>query len=160
LDLTSTGSPQFAVIGYRYETSPDFTQIRVIAEIQMGRTAAANGGAAALDPFYRQQVTSIVLLREPSFEPAENVAKWSADDGKLAKAALSAAFSRLEQLIPLALDFRDSDIKAFTAKNHEKAFAAGYYGPLVARSADRPGETLIWVNGLLNVRPSDTTGAR
>jgi len=161
--LTSLKAPQFALVGYRYETSPDFTQIRVIAEIQLGRAGAMKGGAPALDPFYRQEVSSIVQLREPSFDPAENVAKWSIGEGKLAKAALASAFARFEQLIPFALSLGQADVKAITATGREKAFAAGYYGPLVERSPDRPGDILIWVNGLVNVQPSlagDPTAGR
>jgi len=154
LDVPTAESAQAAMITYRYETSPDFTQIRVIAEIELRLAGAKPGGKPVRDPSYRQQVSSIVLLREPSFEPAENVAKWSAGDGKLAKAALTSAFGRLEQLIPFALDLSESDLKAFTSKGREKAFAAGYYGPLIERRADRPGETLIWKDGLVNVQPS------
>jgi hypothetical protein len=147
------GPAQTAVISYRYETSPDLTQLRVIAEIQLER-AGEKSGAALGDPVYRQRVSSIVRLREPSFEPVENAVKWSAGDGELARVALTSAFGRLEQLIPFALDLSEADVKAFTAKGREKAFAAGYYGPLIERSADRPGETLIWVKGLVSVQPS------
>jgi hypothetical protein len=161
-DALPTESAQLAEITYRYETSPDFTQIRVIAQIQLERPGA-KAGAPVADAVYPQQVSSIVLLREPSFEPAENVAKWSDGDGRLARAALSSAFARLDQLIPFALDLSEADMKAFTAKGREKAFAAGYYGPLIERNADRPGETLLWKDGLVNVQQSaaeDVAGAR
>jgi len=152
--LAKLKSPQVALVGYRYEASPDFTQIRVIADLQLGRVGAMKGGAPALTPLYHQQVASIVQLRKPSFEPSENVGRWSADDGKLAKAALTSAFARLEQLIPFAVGLGDADVKSFAAKGREKAFAAGYYGPLVERNPERPGKTLIWANGLVNVQPS------
>lgn len=154
----SADAPHFSLISYRYETSPDFTQIRVIAEILLGHAEAKKGSGASLSPSYRQQVSSIVQLREPSFEPAENVARWSANDGKLAKAALTSAFAKFEQLIPFAIDLSAADVKAITAKGREKAFAAGYYGPLVQRSPERPGETLIWKDGLVNVQPSPVLG--
>lgn len=151
--LASLKSPQFALIGYRYETSPDFTQIRVIAEIQLGRGGAIKGGKPMLTPFYRQRVASIMQLRKPSFEPSENAATWSADGGRLAKAALTSAFGRLERLMPLALNLSESELRAIRAKGREKAYAAGYYGPLVERNIEGPSETLIWVDGLLNVQP-------
>lgn len=90
--IAALKAPQFALVNYRYEMSPDFTQIRVIAGIELGRADATKRGAPALAPFYRQQVVNIVELRQPSYEPADNVTRWSAGDGKLARAALTNAF--------------------------------------------------------------------
>ena len=150
--LASLKSPQYVVIAYRYETSPDFTQIRVLAEIRLGRAGTMKRGAPALTILYGQRIVSIVQLRNPSFEPSENVARWTADDSQLAKAALTSAFARLEGLIPFALDLSDTQVKAITAKGREKAFAAGFYGPRVERYPAVTGETLIWKDGLVNVQ--------
>jgi len=141
----SSSAPQSAMVIYRLQASPDFTQVRVIADLRLSKAQAQ----PAL--FYRQQISSIVVLHHPSLEPAENVAKWSADDGKLAKSALTDAFSRLEQLLPFALGLNDADAKAITAKNRPKVFGAGYYGPAVERPGATPGETLLWKNGLISV---------
>jgi hypothetical protein len=144
-----SGSAQSAMVIYRYETSPDFTQIRVIADIRLNRTASSQ---AAL--LYRQTISSIVVLRAPSFEPKENVARWSADNGRLAKAALTSDFARLEQLIPFALELKGTDVKAITAKNRPKVFGAGYYGPAIERTGTTSGETLLWKDGLVSVMQS------
>lgn len=147
-------TPQLAVVAYRYDLSPDFTQIRVTADIALARKPAAKGGkpATAAADFYRQRVTSIVQLRQRSYEHRDNVALWSAGDGKRAKDALTTAFAETGRLIPYALGLTPAEIAGFTAKNREKAFAAGLYGPLIERAADGSDAVLIWSDGLVHVR--------
>lgn len=150
-------TPQIAFITYNYGLSPDFTQIRVNADIRLARRVAAKGDKAATvtPPFYRQTITSIVELPKRSYDHGENVALWSAADGALAKSSLTAAFAELERLIPYALNLAPAELKAFDAKDREKAFGAGLYGPLVSRAEDGSGGLLIWTkNGLVNVRPA------
>ena len=61
--------------------------------------------------------------------------------------------ARLEQLIPFALELSEAEVIAITAKGREKAFAAAYYGLRIMRGPAGPGETLLWVKGLVNVQP-------
>lgn len=145
--LASSDAAQFAFIRYRYELSPDFSQIRVIALITLERRQA---GTATPPPIYRQRITSVVQLRTRSYEPMENVAQWSAANGKLARAALTAAFGQVEQIFPYALGLKQADLATLGAKSHEKAFAAGFYGPLIAWNG--PEDLLIWSNGLIHVQ--------
>ncbi|WP_294123286.1 hypothetical protein [Sphingomonas sp.] len=158
ISLASSGAsadtaPTSALVIYRYETSPDFTQVRVVADVRLV-SPPAKKGAPSPAPIYRELITSVVLLRSPSLDASENVARWSADDGKLAKAALTNAFASLEQLIPFTLDISEADAKAIAAKGRAKAFAAGYYGPSIQQGGAKPGETLIWAKGFVNVQPS------
>lgn len=147
----SAATPQSAFVSYRYALSPDFTQIRVTADIRLEHKARPKGGASPL--FYRQTVTSVVQLAKRSYDHRENVALWSADNGKLAKAALVAGFAEIERLIPYALGLAPADIKAFTAKDREKGFGAGLYGPLIARDADNSENLTIWTkDGLVHIR--------
>lgn len=40
-----------------------------------------------------------------------------------------------------------------TAKDREKGFGGGFYGPLVARDTDNPDNLLIWTkDGLIHIR--------
>ncbi|MBL0916589.1 MAG: hypothetical protein IBJ13_14105, partial [Sphingopyxis sp.] len=88
-----------------------------------------------------------------SSDPRENVALWSADNGKPAKAALVGGFAETERLIPYAPGLAPADIKAFTAKDREKGFGAGLYGPLIARDADNSENLTIWTkDGLVHIR--------
>jgi len=146
-------SPQIATIVYRYELSPDFSQIRVLGEITLTKHDGKNHDAdtAPTNLIFRQRVLSVVQLGTRSYEPRENVARWSADGGKLAKTALTAAFGQFEQLLPYALGLSEKSVGDLTAKNHEKAFAAGFYGPLIAKTGDTPGDVLIWSDGLVQV---------
>ncbi|MBJ7500204.1 MAG: hypothetical protein JHC57_10685 [Sphingopyxis sp.] len=144
-------TPQVAFVTYRYALSPDFTQIRVIAEVLIEAKPPAKRRAAG--PLYRQTLSSIVQLGKRSYDHRENVARWNADDGKLAKAALAAGFAGIERLVPHALALTPADIKAFAAKDREKGFGAGFYGPLVARDADDPANLTLWAkDGLIHIR--------
>lgn len=147
-------TPGLALVAYRYDLSPDFTQIRLTADIALARKPAAKGGkpVTTATDHYRQRITSIVQLPKRSYEPRDNVASWAADDGKRAKAALTAAFAETGRLIPYALGLAPAEIAGFTAKNREKAFAAGLYGPLIERAADGSDAVLIWADGLVHVR--------
>ncbi|WP_447761909.1 hypothetical protein [Sphingopyxis panaciterrae] len=152
--VAGAGTPQLALVAYRYDLSPDFTQIRVTADIALARRPAAKGGkpVTVATDYYRQRITGIVQLAKRSYEPRDNVASWAADDGKRARAALTAAFAETGRLIPYALGLAPAEIANFTARNREKAFAAGLYGPLIERAADGSDAVLIWSDGLVHVR--------
>lgn len=147
-------TPQVAFVNWRYSLSPDFTQIRVTAEIMLQhRTVKGKGTTAASPLFYRQTVTSIVQLGKRSYGAGENVALWNANRADLAKTALKVGFAEVERLIPYTLGLGLADVKAFTAKDREKGFGGGFYGPLVARDADNPDNLLIWTkDGLVHIR--------
>lgn len=142
-----------ANISYRYEMSPDFSGIRLFADIQISPSVKSKKSKAttAGGPIFSHLITSIVQLRKRSFEPVDNVKLWSADQGKLAKDGLAAAFERMEDLIPIALKMTSADLKAYKDKNHEQGYAAGFNGPLVKRGGRAPDDTLIWAKGLLQV---------
>ncbi|WP_077147648.1 hypothetical protein [Sphingopyxis sp. KK2] len=154
--VAGADTPQLATISYRYDLSPDFTQIRVTADLALAYRPAAKGDKVptVAPPFYRQRITSIVELRTRAYDPNANVALWSAEGGRLAKTSLAAAFAATEELIPYALGLGAADIKAFEAKDREKGFAAGLYGPLVARRHRVADDTLIWSGGLVYVQPA------
>lgn len=153
--LDASATPQVAFVTYHYDIAQDFTYIRVIADVALVRKPASNAKSAALpEPFYRQSISSIVQLRTRSYEHRENVARWTASEGKLAKASLIAAFGQIERLIPYELGLSQADIKHYTAKNLPKAFAAGFYGPLIEGVEAGAGGTLIWSNGLIYVQPT------
>jgi hypothetical protein len=144
---------QTALISYRYEMSPDFSSIRLFADISLSRDTAQkkSKSAAASGPIFSHVITSIVQLRKRAFEPGDNAAQWSAEQGKLAKEGLSAAFARMEDLIPTALKMTSANLKAYNSKNHEQGYAAGFNGPLLKRGGRAPDDILIWSKGLLQV---------
>lgn len=150
--VASRPTAQSAFIDYRYEVSADFSQVRVIADIALARKPPAGKSASPSQILYRQRIASIVQLAMRSYENDRNVASWSADGGKRARAGLTAAFGQLEQLIPYALGLSQAEISAFTAKKREKAFAGGFYGPLIARGQDKPNGILIWADAFVHVQ--------
>ncbi|MFA6115760.1 MAG: hypothetical protein WC729_17320 [Sphingomonas sp.] len=156
--LNASATPQVAFVTYRYDLAPDFTYLRVIADIALVRKPAAGARSTSLpEPFYGQSISSIVQLRTRSYEHGENVASWAASDGKLARASLTAAFGQIERLIPFALGLGPADIKLYTAKNRPKAFAAGFYGPRIDIGEGAQAGTLLWSNGLIYVQPAPAT---
>lgn len=145
---SSADSQQLAFVTYRYDLSPDFTQIRVFADIAVARKT--KGGR--LVTLMEQRLASIAQLSRRSYDHRENVAAWRADDGALAQAALTGAFAQFEWLVPKALELREPEITSLTDTRREKAFAAGLYGPLVERGHTRPDDVLMWSGGLVFVQ--------
>ena len=158
--LSGAGAKQLATVTYHYHLSPDFTQIRVIADIALWQPPAtrAGGAQATLSALYGQRITAIVELRKRSYEPADNVALWSADKGRLARASITAALARLEQLIPFAFSLNQADIDALARKKADKKadklFAAGFYGPPLTTFPSVAGEKVLWSQGLIEVMPA------
>lgn len=134
---------QTAIATYRYQLSPDFTQIQVIAQIQLADVEAEDFAS-----IYSQQFVSSVRLNRPSFVDAENIAIWAADDALVAKAALQSAFARLAQIMPAVLDMNEAEFDAATGKDGERALAASFHGPLLFRDEAGP---VIWTkdNGFI-----------
>jgi hypothetical protein len=140
----SAAGPQTAFVTWSYDLSPDFTQVRVFADLLI-----LSNTAAGPRPLYRHPLASMVQLRKRSFEPAENAAVWNANEGALAKTALGSAVARIGKLIPQALATSAADLKRFADKNAEKAYAAGHNGTLIERRAD--GGMTIWIKGLVAI---------
>ncbi|WEK48105.1 MAG: hypothetical protein P0Y56_07365 [Candidatus Andeanibacterium colombiense] len=149
--IQSVSTRQFAVISYTYGLSPDFTQIRVVADVILA-SKPAKGRPGAFQVLLRQRVSSVAELRQRSYEAADNVAVWRAEDGKIAEASLTAAFAKLERLVPFALGLQPADLDRLDAASQPKVFASGFYGPKVELAPALPGENVLWVDGgLLDV---------
>jgi hypothetical protein len=136
--FTANPSDQVGIVTYRYQMSPDFTHLRVIANINVARQKGR-------DSIYAQQIVGLVELKHRSYDRGENVARWSSNDGALAKQAIAAAFARLETVIPAVLDLTPARFNAATDKTKVgSAFAAGFYGPQLM--SDEKG-VVIWSKG-------------
>jgi hypothetical protein len=150
------GAGQLATVTYGYALSPDFTQIRVIADVGLWRATVshAKGAPVTLSPLAQQRIVAITELRTRSYDHAENAAHWAADNGRLARVAITTGLARMEQLIPFALGLSQAEIDTLGGNKSYKLFAAGFYGPPVKAFASAPGETLIWSKGLINLMPA------
>lgn len=134
-DLLATHpADETVLVNYSYQTSPDFTQLQVFADVILARSED-------LEPLAHQRVISLVRLNERSYEEHENVARWAADDGALAKQALVAAFARLEKILPVVLALDEDGHDAATDKKRESAFTGGFHGPVLLRDEKGP---VIW----------------
>ncbi len=149
----SNDGRQLAFVSYRYQMSPDFTQIQVISEISFAYKKQSRG-KISLKFYYRQRILSIVELKERHYKAFKNVAVWNADDGKLAKSALTNAFQNIEKLIPYILELSPAQMEKLDSKKNKKAFAAGYYGSLVEDSSLKNKGSLIWSKGLVFAQPA------
>jgi len=121
------GTKDVALISWRYQLAPDFTNMQVIADISIGTPGAAQR-------VYEQQFISIVKLRRPSFVEEENVAIWAANDGALARQALTMAFARVGETLPavLALD-KQGFANAIDPKRNPRATGGNFSGPQLLR---------------------------
>lgn len=138
-------SAQAGLVTYRYQMSPDFTQLQVIAEISV---------VGFSGPLYAQRVVSLVELRQRSYAHQENIDRWLRDDARVAKQALAAAFARFEQVIPTVVGLDPAGYSAKTdSRRAAPAFAAGFYGPTLMR--DDLG-VVIWSKriGFIAVQPA------
>lgn len=122
---------ELASVTWRYEMAPDFTHVRVTADIAMTRPGAP-------EDHYAQQLVSIVKLRRPTFVEEDNVAIWAANDAALARTALTLAFARAGEVIPMLLALDAAGYDAATDKNAPSVTSAGYHGPVLIRDAKGP----------------------
>jgi hypothetical protein len=123
---------ELAIISWRYQLSPDFTNMQVIADVSI----RASGAPQRL---YEQQFISVVKLRRPSFVEEESVAIWAANDGALAREALRMAFVRVGETLPavLALD-KQAYANAIDPKRNPRATGGNFSGPQLLRDDKGP----------------------
>ncbi|CAN0503083.1 unnamed protein product, partial [Phaeothamnion confervicola] len=91
-------------------------------------------------------VTSVVQLANPG-EGADNARRWAAQDGALAKKALTVAFAEAGTLIPRAMTLTVEDHKRMQAG--ETLTIGAYRGKLQEQG---PGGTLLFNGGLVHVQ--------
>lgn len=125
------GASELASVTWRYEMSPDFTFVRVIADIALRKP-----GAAA--PSYGQQLISVVKLHRPGFVEEESVARWAAGDAALARTALTSAFVRAGEVLPHILALDAAGYASATDLKRESVTSAGYHGPVLLRDDKGP----------------------
>jgi hypothetical protein len=147
------GTQQFATVTYHYSLSPDFTQIKVFADLVLLRPETIRKNEAPKPPttLFQQRVIVIAQLQKRSYDHPQNVAQWSAGNGKLAKASITTALSRIEHLIPYALNLSPTVMDTLQKAKADKVFAAGFYGPAVTAIPLGSGETVLWKQGLIDV---------
>ena len=127
-----SGAGEIAVISWRYQVSPNFTNMQVIADIAIRPSGSDTRR-------FEQQFISLVKLKRPTFVEEENVAIWAANDGALAKQALEMAFARAGEVLPtvLSLDkngYRDATDK----KKNPRATGGNFSGPQLMRDDKGP----------------------
>ena len=126
---------QFGVVEWRYQMSPDFSQVQVIAIVELT-------DRARMSSVYRQQLISIVRLDTPSYVAEQNVARWSANGGQPIRRALDRAFARAGQAIALILDLDQPGYRHATDRRRaDRVVAVGYHGPVLLQDAAGP---IIW----------------
>ncbi|HEY3948324.1 hypothetical protein [Phenylobacterium sp.] len=115
--LDASAAPQQAIFQYSYDAVPDFSALRVTLTIRIANKALAAGQKpeSRLAPkalVYSQQIVSVIALPSPSKDGEENAVQWTADNGKLARAALTTGFTQIGVLIPRALEKSQADVDA------------------------------------------------
>lgn len=144
-------TPTVGLVRIGYYLSPDATRIEARADLEIVRKARKGGGAVTV--LVLQHVTSAVVLDKPSFVVRENVTRWSANDGELARSAIGRALGQLRDLIPQSLALDAGKVAGFATRT-DMAQAAGRFGPVVERGTAGPGSMVIWSKGLVGVMPA------
>ena len=148
--LDSNPNAETAFVEYTYDLSPTFDALRVVESIQVAAKTvpSANKPEKRLQPkylVYSGSVVSVVLLPDATKDKDVNAARWAADNGKLARAALEQAFARLKATTPRLLAMTAVDQDALTRDKKNKWIFAGGYRGRPQSAAD--GETLLWTGG-------------
>lgn len=152
LDAAATGQVTF--FEYVYDTSADFSSIRVSLTIQVANKTVVEGKKpeTRLQPrqlLYSQTVTSVISLPAPSAVMSENAARWAADDARLARKALADAFADVATLAPRALPLTEAEAKVMNGKDRKMAFIGGFGG----RTQEvGEGGTLLFNGGLVHIK--------
>lgn len=124
-------SGQVGLLSFRTQMSPDFTHLQLVADIAIARTSG-------MVPVYAQRVVSVVELKQRSYDHKENVARWSHDDARLAREAITAAYHRLEKIIPVVFNLDPARYAVVTSKTKTgSAFAPVF--------TDRCSSATTWV---------------
>jgi hypothetical protein len=152
LDASPTG--QMAIFEYSYDTSPDFASIRVALRMQLANKAVSQGDKpeSRLKPrnlAYSQKIVVVVSLPSASKDAVQNAGRWSADNGKLARQALTAAFGRLGDLTPRTLALSQADLKAMGGHDKKYIVMGGFGGRIQEQTAS---DTVLFDGGLIDVQ--------
>ncbi|MBB4612084.1 hypothetical protein [Novosphingobium taihuense] len=143
-------TPTVGLVRIGYYLSPDATRIEARADLEIVRKSGKGGAITVL---VLQHITSAVLLDKPSFVVRENIARWSAQNGLLARSAIDRSLGQLRDLIPRSFNLDASQIAAFSTAT-DMAQAAGRFGPVIERGTAGPGSVVIWSKGLIGVMPA------
>lgn len=128
---THPDAAELASITWRYRMSADFTNVQVIADVALREAGSSR-------EHYAQQLISIVKLRRPTFVEEDNVAIWAANDGALAREALTLAFARAGEVLPAVLALDADGYETATDRKRESATSAGFHGPILLRDDTGP----------------------
>jgi len=155
--LDSTQNAETAFVEYTYDLSPTFDALRVNESIQVAarNVPAANKPEKRLQPkylVYSRNVVSVVLLPDATKDKDANAARWAADNGKLARAALEQAFARLRANTPRLLAMSAAEQDALTRDKANKWIMANGYRGRPQSAAN--GEALLWTgDGFVHIAP-------
>jgi hypothetical protein len=152
LDASPAGQVLF--LDYGYDTSADFASIRVQVTVSLANKTVETGKKPETRLYpnklaYLATVTAVVSLPNPAAEKEANVARWSADNGKLAREALTTAFRDASLLVPRALELQEADAKAMKVKDHKMEATAGFSGRV---QEDGPDGKLLFNDNFVRVR--------
>jgi hypothetical protein len=152
LDANPTG--QVAFFTYAYDGAPDLSNLRVKVTISIADKTLKTGQKPETRLYprnlvYSTTVTSVVNLPNPSKDAASNAARWSADNGKLARKALATGFGQVGLLIPRALELTEAGETAMLTKDKKNLVAGGFSGRV---QEDGPTGTLLYSGALIHVQ--------
>jgi len=121
--IDAANTPQIMLLRYSYETNAEFTSLIVNLNASLVNKKIPQGkkSDARLAPknlAYNQSFRSMITLPgSNSKDPAANVQAWSADNGKLARAALDLGVERCQLLLKRGLEMTAADATSIQKRN-------------------------------------------
>jgi hypothetical protein len=121
--LDGSTAPQIMVLRYAYETNAEFSAIVVSLEATLVNKAVPKGKKPAARTQikylpYRQPIRSMIMLPGASEKDADaNVKAWSADGGRMARAAVEAGLQRCQLLLKKSLALSATEAAYMTKRN-------------------------------------------
>ncbi|MCM8625850.1 hypothetical protein [Accumulibacter sp.] len=136
--LDASATDQVAFLEYSYSCSASFASIEVGLEVQLVNTAIPGGGSPAdrLNPenlAYAHSFRSVIALHIPIGEARDNVQRWAASDGQLARQALDIGIARVHWMLEKSLA-RTPEAAAALGSLPNSSVGA-YYGKVVGTDA-------------------------
>jgi hypothetical protein len=137
--LDASATSQTAFFQYHYELSPNLGDLVVILRIEIALKAAGDAAQAEarLDKHhlvFAQTLTAVVRLSSPSKSRTENIRRWAADNGRLARQALRMAFADVGEMVPRALNLTEGELDHMTDQKYQTI--DGYMGQIQDTTPD------------------------
>lgn len=143
--LDASQAPQVAFVTYEYQATADFSAIEVLARVQIVPRVAAEGKSpksriALGNAIYYQPHLVQIPLKGAGKVTEDNLARWTANNGSLARKALTDGIAQMQVMLAKGLQISPETSKALPKQ--PKHYSSTYFGRVVEKT---DAGTIIWL---------------